>query len=160
MAAGVARTHDVATISKVQHTQDWTLGQTGNWLEFKVDSDGDTNLDLDQDRVHNKANEIHHATYGSAITESTGPSWIDPKHDMAGNMTLMPKPGDEADANDALLCVYDAWNRTVETWDDSDGDVKYQWIWSQRYPERGTGYARMARFSGRESSATAAGLAS
>ncbi len=83
MAVGVARTHDVGLISKVQCAQDWTFGQTGNWLEFKVDSDGDTNLDLDQDRVHNKANEIYHATYGSAITESTGPSWIDSKHAAA-----------------------------------------------------------------------------
>ena len=42
-AAIAARTHDVGLISKVQCAQDWTFGQTGNWLEFKVDSDGDTN---------------------------------------------------------------------------------------------------------------------
>ena len=55
-------------------------------------------------------NEIFHATYGSAITETAGPAWIDPKHDRAGNMTLMPKPGSETDG---MTCVYDAWNRLV-----------------------------------------------
>jgi hypothetical protein len=32
-------------------------------------------------------------------------------------MTLAPRPADEADANDALLLVYDAWNRLVEDYD-------------------------------------------
>ena len=35
-------------------------------------------------------------------------------------MTLAPRPGDEADANDALVCVYDAWNRLKKVYDDDD----------------------------------------
>ena len=37
-------------------------------------------------------------------------------------MKRAPRPGDETDANDALLCVYDAWNRLVAVHDDNDGD--------------------------------------
>ena len=32
------------------------------------------------------------------------------------------RPGDEADANDALVCVYDAWNRLKKAYDDDDAD--------------------------------------
>jgi len=43
-------------------------------------------------------------------------------HDAAGNMTLAARPGDEADAGDGLVLVYDAWNRLVEAYDDDDAD--------------------------------------
>jgi hypothetical protein len=37
----------------------WTLDDLGNWTEFRNDAgDGET-WDLDQNRVHNTANEIH-----------------------------------------------------------------------------------------------------
>ena len=37
-------------------------------------------------------------------------------------MTLAPRPADEADANDALVLVYDAWNRLAKVYDDNDAD--------------------------------------
>ena len=54
---------------------DYTLDQLGNWTGYVEKTAGGT--DLNQSRVHNDANEIYHATYGSAITESAGSSWID-----------------------------------------------------------------------------------
>jgi len=41
-------------------------------------------------------------------------------HDAAGNMTLAARPGDEADAGDGLVLVYDAWNHLIEVWEDSE----------------------------------------
>ena len=35
-------------------------------------------------------------------------------------MTCVPRPGDEADDNDALLLRYDAWGRLAEVWDDEN----------------------------------------
>ena len=43
-------------------------------------------------------------------------------HGAAGNMTLSRRPDDESDANDALICVYEAWNRLVAVHDDDDAD--------------------------------------
>ena len=60
---------------------------------------------LNQNRAHNKANEI------TDITESTGPSWPTPTHDAAGNMTLTPRPLSLANSFDLK---WDAWNRLVE----------------------------------------------
>jgi len=47
---------------------------------------------------------------------------LEERYDAAGSMTLAPRPGDESDANDALICVYDAWNRLVAVHDD-DGEI-------------------------------------
>ncbi len=96
----------------------WTLSQTGNWGEYKTDANGDGDYsddnDLDQNRTNNKVNEIYNATAGAAITEEYGPqrSWADPAHDLAGNMTTVPKP---TDMENTYACKYDAWNRMVET---------------------------------------------
>lgn len=100
-------------LTNLAFEQDWSLDELGNWSEFKQDDDGGDTWDLDQDRTHNDANEI---------TAITGGSWLTPAHDAAGNMTLAARPGDEADANDGLVLVYDAWNRLVEVHDDNDGD--------------------------------------
>jgi len=35
-------------------------------------------------------------------------------------MTLAARPGDEADAGDGLVLVYDAWNHLIEVWEDSE----------------------------------------
>jgi hypothetical protein len=46
-------------------------------------------------------------------------AWVDPAHDAAGNMILMPRPTSitgtafEASSTNALVCAYDAWNRMV-----------------------------------------------
>jgi RHS repeat-associated protein len=83
--------------------EDWELDMTGNWDDFVQKTSGST--DLDQDRTHNEVNEI------TAISETTGTAWIDPAHDLAGNMTTVPKP---SDLSSGLTCTYDAWNRLVE----------------------------------------------
>ncbi len=43
--------------------------------------------------------------------ESTGPAWVTPAYDPAGNMTTIPKP---ADPTQGFSAVYDAWNRLVK----------------------------------------------
>ena len=60
---------------------------------------------LEQERDNNKVNEI------TDITETTGPEWVTPEWDARGNMIYGPRPGDEATEAEALLMVYDAWNR-------------------------------------------------
>ncbi len=42
----------------------------------------------------------------------------------AGNMTLAPRPGDEATEDEGLLFVWDAWGRLAQVWKD-DGVVAY-----------------------------------
>jgi len=75
----------------------WTLDPLGNWDEFKMDDDSNTDWDvLDQDRAHNKVNEIdtdddHANDPGNSISGT--PNWIDPTYDAAGNVTSGPKPG-------------------------------------------------------------------
>jgi YD repeat-containing protein len=107
--------------------QEWDLEALGNWAAFR-DGNG-TTWDANQARLHNQANEIdvdddHANAPGASITESGGGTgnWVDPRHDAAGSMVRIPRPGDEGDANDALLCIYDAWNRLVKVYDDQDGD--------------------------------------
>ncbi len=84
--------------------EQWTLDPTGNWTNFKQDPDGDGDWDLDQNRTHNKANEI--ATVAAASTHVA--------HDRSGNMTRAPKPSDWADH---YHLEYDAWNRLVTVYD-------------------------------------------
>jgi RHS repeat-associated protein len=48
--------------------------------------------------------------------------WVDPAYDAAGNMTEGPKPGYEASADKRQFYVWDAWNRLVEVWEDTNGD--------------------------------------
>ncbi len=102
----------------------WGLSASGNWDDFDIDTDGDDDytqaVDIQQARTHNDANEI------TAISESGGdPVWLDPVQDLAGNMTFAPMPGDEATAANGRWCVYDAWNRLVEVYADTDGDGEF-----------------------------------
>ncbi len=69
---------------------------------------------LVQNRTANPVNEI------TDITESTGPAWVTPAYDPAGNMTTIPKP---ADPTQGFTAVYDAWNRLVKL-SDSSGTVQ------------------------------------
>jgi YD repeat-containing protein len=41
-------------------------------------------------------------------------------HDAAGNMTRAPRPGQESTPAETLLNVYDAWNRLVKVFKDSN----------------------------------------
>ncbi|MCG3180926.1 MAG: hypothetical protein BIFFINMI_03291 [Phycisphaerae bacterium] len=96
--------------------QTWTLDQLGNWGGLVVKATGATTLD--QSRTNNPVNEI------TDIAGNNGtPTWVTPAYDAAGNMTYGPKPGDEATATSALLCVWDGWNRLVKVYkDDGTGD--------------------------------------
>jgi RHS repeat-associated protein len=79
---------------------DWTLDPTSNWTAYLTKSSGTTFLD--QSRAGNTVNEI------TAITESTGPTWIVPAYDAAGNTTTTPQI---ADPTQSYTAVFDAWNR-------------------------------------------------
>jgi len=103
-------------IASLKFAQCWTLDATGNWAGFREDSDGDGDWDLDQARTHNAVNEI------TDIDESSGPSWITPLYNRAGNMTRVPKP---SDPTDYYTCTYDAWNRLVRVTDGEDTVAEY-----------------------------------
>jgi RHS repeat-associated protein len=60
---------------------------------------------LNQNRAHNKANEI------TSITRTTGTNWPTPEHDLAGNMTKVPRP---LSLGNSFNLKWDAWNRLVE----------------------------------------------
>ncbi len=65
-----------------------------------------------QTRTHNAANALinhfNHRRRGA---------WANPTYDLAGNMTIAPKPGDESTP---LHLKYDAWNRLVKATYDND----------------------------------------
>ena len=82
--------------------QTWTLDPTGNWSGFVTAASGTTNLN--QTRTNNTVNEI------TNITESTGPTWIVPAYDAAGNMITMPQV---ANPTQQFNAIYDAWNRLI-----------------------------------------------
>jgi len=84
--------------------EDWSLDMTGNWSNYKKDDDGDGTWDLDQDRTHNQVNEITQIDSSSTHVA----------HDLAGNMTRVPKPDDWSAHYDL---TYDAWNRLVKVED-------------------------------------------
>ena len=80
--------------------QDWTLDGLGNWSGFEEDTDADGTLDIDQTRDHNAANEI----------EEIDGSGTNIAHDLAGNMTRVPKLDG---SGEHFHIEYDAWNRMV-----------------------------------------------
>ena len=96
--------------------QDWTLDLTGNWSNFITKASGTTNLD--QTRTANTVNEI------TNITASTGPTWVTPTYDAAGNTTTMPQP---ADLTSSFTAVYDAWNRMASILAGTTPVGKYQY---------------------------------
>ena len=69
----------------------WGLDPTGNWSSFNQDTTGG-GWTLEQTRDHNPVNEI------TDIDETTGPSWVAPSHDLAGNMTLIPQPAEPSNS--------------------------------------------------------------
>jgi RHS repeat-associated protein len=114
-------THD--GMSALASAQRWTLDPTGNWSEFKEDANGDTDYtdatDLDQDRTHNKVNEV------TDVAEAGGQvAWATPTQDLAGNMTALPKPSAPATS---LTAIYDAWNRLVEVKEGSSTVATYKY---------------------------------
>lgn len=98
-------------VTNLQFEQCWSLDAVGNWDNFRTDDTGNGSWDLNQSRTSNEVNEI------TDITESTGPSWVTPAYDPAGNMTTVPQP---ADPTSFYSVSYDAWNRLVKLTDGSD----------------------------------------
>jgi len=98
------------SISSPVKTQDFGLEALGNWKTFKEDDDATLDWDvLDQTRTHNAVNETQ-----------TASGWVTPQHDAAGNMIRAPRPGQESTAAEALLTVYDAWNRPAKVYKDTN----------------------------------------
>jgi len=90
--------------------EDYTLDELGNWSGYVTKTSGAT--DLDQTRVHDKANQIAASESGDPITETTGsPVWVDPVYDAAGNMTEGPSALDPTVHH---KYVYDACNHLVQ----------------------------------------------
>jgi hypothetical protein len=81
--------------------EQWTLDATGNWAEYREDTNGDGTWELDQTRAFEPANEITQIGGSSSLVG----------YDRAGNMTTMPQPGNWS-ASYSL--TFDAWNRLVE----------------------------------------------
>ncbi|MCZ2341706.1 MAG: hypothetical protein LC104_07905, partial [Bacteroidales bacterium] len=78
--------------------QSWQFDATGNWKNFTQFDPVDTSKTLDQQRQHNRVNEI------TEIARTVGANWETPAYDRNGNM-LSDDTG--------KVFVYDAWNRLV-----------------------------------------------
>jgi len=110
-------------IENLQFAQRWGLDATGNWARFLEDSDGNGVWDLDQTRNANSVNEI------VDITEDSGPSWVAPAYNRAGNMTTIPKP---ADPTQSFTATYDAWNRLVRIEEGLNKVAEYEFDGAKR----------------------------
>ncbi|MBX2851669.1 MAG: RHS repeat-associated core domain-containing protein, partial [Phycisphaeraceae bacterium] len=104
-------------ITSADFEQEWLgLDNLGNPNWFLEDRDGNGSYETELFPVVNDANEI------TDFAASSGPDWVDPTYDAAGNMTKRPAPEDPGDANDAHDITYDAWNRVVKI-EDSTGTI-------------------------------------
>jgi YD repeat-containing protein len=110
-------------VDSLQFAQDWSLDATGNWRRFREDDNGDASWDLDQERTSNKVNEI------TDISEYTGPSWVTPVYNRAGNMTTIPKP---ANPTQSFEATYDAWNRLVKIEEGGSKVAEYEYDGAKR----------------------------
>jgi RHS repeat-associated protein len=103
----------------------WSLDMTGNWPQYRQDTDGDGTWDLDQSRTQNAANEILTIAGSSAHVS----------HDAAGNMTRIPSPltgeGQGEGASHHTL-TYDAWNRLVRVTDGATGQTLAEYDYDGR----------------------------
>ncbi len=88
----------------------FNLEGTGNWRDLVQTTSGTQTLN--QTRAHNAANET------GVIGATVGTNWIDPVHDLAGNMTQIPQPAAEGTR---LHLTYDAWNRLAKVQADAGG---------------------------------------
>jgi RHS repeat-associated protein len=112
---GVGFAFTTATGTPVRQMQ-WTLDATGNWSQYLTQTSGST--DLAQTRTSNTVNEI------TALTESTGPTWVTPAYDAAGNTTTMPQV---SDPTQSFTATYDAWNRMTGISASGTTVAKYQY---------------------------------
>jgi hypothetical protein len=65
--------------------QGWDFDATGNWKNFTQFDPADADQTIDQQRVHNRANEI------TQIARTVGANWTTPSYDRNGKMTGLPK---------------------------------------------------------------------
>jgi RHS repeat-associated protein len=85
--------------------QGWQLDATGNWRNFTQNDQTDADQTLDQQRMHNRVNEI------TQIARTVGENWATPEHDRNGNMTVIPQP---KEMTKGYLATWDSWNRLVK----------------------------------------------
>ena len=95
---------------------DWTLDPTGNWSNFTTKATGSTTLA--QTSTANTVNEI------TNITEATGPTWVVPAYDLAGNTTTMPQV---TDPTQSFTATYDARNRMTSISASGSTVAQYQY---------------------------------
>jgi RHS repeat-associated protein len=101
MQRGTLGANKASIVSQYKNWEEqFTFDATGNFANYKQDANGDGTFDLNQNRVHNKVNEI------TSIAGST--SYV--ANDKNGNMIKVSKPDNWSAAYDL---VYDAWNRLV-----------------------------------------------
>jgi len=93
--------------------QGWQFDATGNWKNFTQFDPTDAANTLDQQRSHNRVNEI------TEIARTVGADWSTPTYERNGNTT-----GDEA----GKKFKYDAWNHLVEV-----RDVENELLATYRY---------------------------
>jgi YD repeat-containing protein len=114
MQRGTLNTAKTGLASGKNWAEQFTFDATGNFANYKQDATGDGTFELNQSRVHNKANEI--ASIAGATTHTS--------HDANGNMTKCVKPSTWAAS---FNLVYDAWNRLVTVKDGSTVVASYQY---------------------------------
>ena len=90
---GQLNTDKTGIIGTPTWEEDFTFDPTGNWNNYLTKVSGTTNLN--QDRTHNKANEILTIAGSSSLIQQ----------DAAGNITKTPQPGDWSKA---YKLTYDA----------------------------------------------------
>lgn len=78
--------------------EDFTFDPTGNWAHYATKVNGTASLN--QDRTHNKVNEIRTIDGSNALM----------KHNAAGNISKAPRP---SDWTKGCSLYYDAWQRLV-----------------------------------------------
>jgi len=118
---------DTVADNSTSRRQEWTLDPVGNplggpkgWSGFKSSGATTQPWDLDQARLHNKANEIEDTVNQTPNAISGTPDWVDPAYDLAGNMTAGPQPRYETVDANTQLYVYDAWNRLTKIYRDAN----------------------------------------
>ncbi|MDF1710867.1 MAG: RHS repeat-associated core domain-containing protein, partial [Akkermansiaceae bacterium] len=114
--AGIAPNYSGIKTGSRQQQEIFTFDETGNWLSYDRANPSPA---LNQDRTHNKANEI------TSISPTSGAgAAVQPVYDKAGNMTTMPQPADWESGYD---CTWDAWNRLVKIEDGATTVAEYRY---------------------------------
>src|SRR5207248_2909437 len=87
--------------------EDLAYDPDGNWSNYTTKISNV--VQLNQDRTHDKANEI------TGFTTHTGPGWPVPTYTAVGTTYFMPR----LDMNSSMRGLYDAWNRLVNLEDNA-----------------------------------------